>query len=186
MKKWLCALALVCGTVTSQALVIEGVNLPPQKTVAGQTLTLNGAGLRTVKLVVLPIKAYVASFYTPQPLRTPEAVMASSGPMQFNFQFLQGASQGQVTDAWTAQFKASVTFTYPGFEKDRDAFIGFFGPIKSGGVETVELVGENTLAYDDGKLKGTIVGRNFQKAFLSLWFGTSPVQDSLKDGLLGR
>jgi hypothetical protein len=106
--------------------------------------------------------------------------------MQFNFQFLQGASQGQVTDAWTAQFKASVTFTYPGFEKDRDAFIGFFGPIKSGGVETVELVGENTLAYDDGKLKGTIVGRNFQKAFLSLWFGSSPVQTSLKDGLLGR
>lgn len=168
-----------------QAKEIEGVTIAPTSVVAGQTLPLNGAGLRTVKLVIIPVKAYVAAFYAPKPLRTAADVMASSGPLQFQFHFLQGVSQKQVRDAWTAQFASSASFTYPGFEKDRDQFIGLFGAIKSGGNETVEIVGDSTLAYDDGKLKGSVSGRNFQKAFLSLWFGSSPVQDSLKSDLLG-
>ncbi len=170
----------------SKALTIEGVNVPPQAVVSGQTLPLNGAGVRTVTLAFIPIKAYVASFYAPETVRSSEAVMASPGPLQFNFTFLQGVSQKQVTDAWTAQFKASATSTYSGLAKDQAAFISFFGALKKGGVETVEIDGNETRAYDNGALRGTIQGKNFQKAFLSLWFGSSPVQASLKSDLLGK
>jgi len=176
-------IALLCPL--AHALEIEGITVAPTATVAGKTLPLNGAGLRTVVLLVVPVKAYVASLYAPSPLRTPAAVMASPGPLQFNFTFLQGVGQSQVTQAWQAQFDSSVSFTYPGFEKDRDAFIQFFGPLQKGGVETVEIDGDATRAYDGGTLKGTIAGRNFQKAFLSLWFGATPVQASLKTALLG-
>ncbi len=187
MKRAALLAAVIFGLLAplAQALEIEGVSVPPTASVSGQTLSLNGAGLRTVVLLVVPVKAYVASFYAPAPLRTPAAVMASPGPLQLNFTFLQGVGQSQVTQAWQAQFASSVTFTYPGFEKDRDAFIQFFGPLKKGGVETVEIDGTSTRAYDAGTLKGTIQGRNFQKAFLSLWFGTNPVQPSLKTALLG-
>ncbi len=179
--------AILLSTVpTALALQIEGVNVAPQVTVSGKTLPLNGAGVRTVVLLVVPIKAYVASFYAPAPLRSGKAVMASPGPLQFNFTFLQGVGQGQVTDAWTAQFKDSVTFTYPGFEADRDKFIKMFGPLKKGGVETVVIDGDDTRVYDSGTLKGTIAGRNFQKAFLSLWFGSNPVMPELKNALLGN
>ncbi|MEX1119006.1 MAG: chalcone isomerase family protein [Terrimicrobiaceae bacterium] len=176
----------VLFTLPLQALTIQGVEVAPQKEVSGQTLPLNGAGLRTVTLAFIPIKAYVASFYSPQPLRSYEAVLASPGPLQFNFTFLQGVSQKQVADAWTAQFKQSTSFTYPGLAKDQVTFVGFFGPLKKGGIETVEIEGSETRAYDNGTLRGTIQGRNFQKAFLSLWFGSSPVQDSLKSDLLGK
>ena len=84
----------------ARALTLEGVTVPPQATVAGQTLTLNGAGVRTVKLAFIPIKAYVAAFYAPTPLRSEQAVLASPGPLKFQFTFLQGVNQGQVTDAW--------------------------------------------------------------------------------------
>ncbi len=170
----------------SQALTIQGVDVAPQVVVSGKTLPLNGAGLRTVTLAFIPIKAYVATFYAPQPLRSHEAVLASPGPLQFNFTFLQGVSQNQVTDAWKAQFKESASFTYPELANDQATFIGFFGPLKKGGVETVEIVGNETRAYDNGTLRGTIQGKPFQKAFLSLWFGSSPVQDSLKSDLLGN
>jgi hypothetical protein len=47
-------------------------------------------------------------------------------------------------------------------------------------------VGTDTLVYDNETLKGTIPGRNFQKAFLSLWFGSKPIQADLKSALLGN
>jgi hypothetical protein len=95
-------------------------------------------------------------------------------------------NQGDVTEAWQEQFAASTGYTYPGFEKDRDAFIAMFGPLESGGAEVVQFIGTNTIVIDQGKAKGTIAGRNFQRAFLSLWFGNNPVSDSLKAALLGQ
>jgi len=180
------ALVYFVLSLTAPALEIEGVGIPPTATVSGQTLQLNGAGLRTVVLLIVPVKAYVASFYSPSPLRSENAVLTSPGPMQFNFTFLQAVPQGQVTRAWQAQFDDSVAYTYPGFVRDRDAFIKMFGALKKGGVETVELDGDVTRCYDNGVLRGSVQGRDFQKAFLSLWFGSNPVMPALKSALLGK
>ncbi len=179
-------LLILASLHIASAVEIEGVKVPAQAQVNGQTLPLNGAGLRTVVLLIIPIKAYVAAFYAPSPLRSEADVLASAGPLGFTFTFLKSVGQGQVTSAWTAQFADSNSFTYPGFEKDRDAFIALFGPLQTGGVESVQLVGTDTLVYDSGKFKGTISGRNFQRAFLSLWFGSNPVMPSLKTALLGQ
>lgn len=178
-------LLLIACIGPANAKVIEGVNVPAEKSVGGQTLQLNGAGVRTVTLAFIPIKAYVASFYAPGPLRSPDAVYASPGPLQLNFTFLQGASQGQVTDAWNAQFQASVTESYPTLQKDQAAFVKMFGPISKGATQTVEIVGNETKMFDSGVLKGSIAGKAFQKAFLSMWFGDNPVMPSLKAELLG-
>lgn len=168
------------------AVEIQGVTVPPQVQVAGSSLQLNGTGLRTFTLLMVPIKIYVAAFYTPAALRTSEAVLSSAGPMQFDFTFLRSVGQSDVTKAWTSQFAQSMGYTYPGYEKDRDAFIAMFGPLSSGGVEQVRLIGTNTVVFDQGTKKGTIPGRDFQKSFLSLWFGSNPVAPDLKDALLGR
>jgi hypothetical protein len=171
---------------SSYALQIQGVTVPSNVQVAGQPLQLNGAGLRTFSLVMVPIKIYVAAFYAPEPLRSASAVTASPGPIQFDFTFLRNVGQSDVTRAWSSQFAQSVSYTYPGYERDRDAFIGMFGPLKNGGMERVQFVGTNTLVYDSGTLKGTIAGREFQKSFLSLWFGSKPVAADLKSALLGN
>lgn len=181
------AAVLGCFSVSPlRALEISGVDVPAQKTVGGATLKLNGAGVRTVVLAVIPIKAYVAAFYAPAPLRAEKEVAASPGPLRFDFTFLQGVGQEQVTDAWNAQFKASASYTYAGLSKDQAAFVKMFGPLKKYGVETVVLQGEDTLVYDGGELKGKIAGKDFQKAFLSMWFGAKPVMPSLKSELLGN
>ncbi len=176
-------LVLVANT---QALTIEGVNVPATATVSGKTLQLNGAGVRTVKLAFIPIKAYVASFYSPAPLRSAQDVYSSSGPLQFNFTFLRGASQSQVTDAWNAQFKASVTQPYSGLADDQAKFVAMFGPLGQGDVETVEIDGNATRVLENGKVKGSVEGKEFQRAFLSMWFGSDPVLPSLKSDLLGN
>jgi hypothetical protein len=188
MKQKTCtALAILLLAIPAAfALEIQGVNVPQQATVNGQTLTLNGAGIRTVSIAFIPIKAYVAAFYTPAPLKSEEAVLASPGPLQFTFTFLKSVNQGQVTDAWQSQIQASMTSTYPGIEKDKAAFVAMFGPIAQGGSEMIQLVGTETQIYDNGQLKGAIQGRDFQKAFLNMWLGSNPVQQDLKTALLGN
>jgi Chalcone isomerase-like len=187
MKKYLIVLlTMLALSHAGVALEIQGVTVAPQVQVAGNSLQLNGAGLRTFNLLMVPIRIYVAAFYTPAALRTAEAVMASSGPMQFDFTFLRAVGQSDVTKAWSSQFAQSVNYTYPGYERDRDAFIAMFGPLSSGGVEQVRFVGTNTVVFDQGAKKGIIPGRDFQKAFLSLWFGKNPVAPDLKASLLGR
>jgi hypothetical protein len=178
--------ALLMGLTPLHALQIEGVSVPPTAQVAGDNLQLNGAGLRTFSLLMVPIKIYVASLYTPMAIRTADAMMDSAGPMQFDFTFLRAVSQSDVTKAWVSQFAQSVSYTYPGYARDRDAFIAMFGPLQNKGVEQVQFIGTNTVVVDQGIQKGTIPGRDFQKAFLSLWFGSDPVAPDLKAALLGK
>ena len=166
-------------------LVVEGYKFPNQRVVSGKELALNGSGIRSVKFGPLPIKAYVATFYTAAPLRSEKAVLASPGPFQFDFKFLKEVSQKQVTKAWTAQLDASNSYEYSGFDSDKAKFVSFFGPLSKGGTQTIVIDGDETRAYDKGKLKGAIKGRGFQRAFLCLWFGDKPVAPSLKKDLLG-
>lgn len=98
------ALLVLAALRPSLAVEIEGVQVPSQVQAGGQTLPLNGAGLRTVVLFIIPIKAYVAAFYAPAPLRYEADVVNSSGPLVFTFTFLKSVGQGQVKSAWTAQF----------------------------------------------------------------------------------
>ena len=174
------------GVLPARALEIHGVSVPPTAQVAGTNLQLNGAGLRTFSLLMLPIKIYVASLYTTSAIRTASAMMGSAGPMQFNFTFLRAVGQSDVVKAWSSQFAQSVSYTYPGYVRDRDAFIAMLGPLKNLGVEQVQFIGTNTVVIDQGTQKGIIPGRDFQKSFLSLWFGSKPVAPDLKSALLGK
>jgi hypothetical protein len=179
-----CAL-LLPGISRLEAVEVQGVSLPATVTVSGTALALNGAGLRTFKLLMVPIKVYVAALYAPSPLRSSAAVEATQGPLQFDFTFLRAVAKEDVSKAWSAQFAQSVSYTYSGYAKDRDAFIAMFGALPQGGVEQVRFVGTDTVISDCGTVRGTIPGRDFQKAFLSLWFGPKPVSRKLRDRLLG-
>jgi hypothetical protein len=179
-------LAVVAVLPIARATQIAGVDVPQQVTVSGKQLQLNGAGLRKFSFLGVPVNVYVAAFYTPAPLGTAQAVFASPGPMRFDFTFLLAVDQKKVTDAWTAQFDASAKASYAGFANDRARFIGMFGPLQKGGVQTVVLNGDSTLVHDSGAMKGTIAGRDFQQAFLGMWFGANPVTPDLKAALLGK
>ena len=181
----LLALTFACAFAPKSAcaLQIEGVEIPPQVKVGGTTLHLNGAGMRTLSPMGIPINLYVASFYSPTPIRSEKAALAAVAPLQFNFTFLQGVNQGIISRAWREQFSQSITETYPGY--DKDAFLRMVGNLDKYGRDTIEFVGDETRVLDSGNLIGTIHGRNFQKAYLCLLFGPKPTSSQLKPVLLG-
>jgi hypothetical protein len=179
---FLCLLAL--PLVSASSHIMEGIHLPSFRLVEDKTLTLNGAGVRSVSFFGLHVKVYVAGLYTERPML--EASDNVDQMMQLDFTFLRDVNQYRVTSAWESQLEDSVSHRhYDGYPKDRDRFISMFGPIKQGGTETVLLMGDDTVIIDQGVQKGRIAGRDFQKAFLSMWFGERAVAADLKSGLLG-
>lgn len=170
-----------------RSVTLEGVELPAQQELNGKTLYRNGHGLRSFTFYGLSMKMYVASFYSEIPFRSAEDVLSCSGcPMLFHFTFLRSVRQGQVKLAWQKQLDWSVSYTYDGYDKDKAAFVNMFGAMEDHGTVTVKFVGDETLVYDQGTLKGTIKGENFQRAFLTMWFGEQAVADDLKVALLGN
>jgi hypothetical protein len=167
------------------ALEIEGVKVPETAVVEGNHLTLNGAGLREIRILGAKIKLYVASFYAPIRVHTLDEALASPRPLEINFTFLKGISHGLVESSWRQQFANNATFTYPGFHRDQETFLRLLGSLDERGKDTVQFVGEETRVLDQGKLMGVIRGGDFQRAFLSLLFGTKPISRKLKSSLLG-
>ena len=111
-----------------------------------------------------------------------------NGPLQLDFTFLRYVNQSQVRSAWTQQLNYSVTHTdYERYEADRDHFIQLAseGPIENQGTQSVQMVGEETRIIDQGELRGIIYGKDFQRSFLSMWFGSKAVSEDLKSSLLG-
>lgn len=90
----LSAVVALWVTGAARAASIDGVGLPDTYQVGGQTLVLNGIGIRT--LTIFKVRAYVAGLYLPQKNRDPAAIMASPGPKVVLLQFLHSASKQQV------------------------------------------------------------------------------------------
>ena len=96
MKRRLALLAL-CGLVLAgpgRAASISGLSLPDTFPLAGQTLVLNGLGIRT--LTIFKVKVYLAGLYVAQRSRDGRAILASPGPKVILMQFLHKASKEDV------------------------------------------------------------------------------------------
>jgi hypothetical protein len=102
-----------------------------------------------------------------------------------DFTFLRSVGKSRVISAWSQQLAHSVSYSYDGYENDRDIFMEMFSsPIAYGGTQTVQIVGDDTVIVNQGVHKGSIPGKEFQRAFLSMWFGERAVGEDLKSGLL--
>src|SRR4029079_15241076 len=75
---------------------LAGVTLPDKADGKGQTLVLNGMGLRK-KFV---IKVYVGGLYLPSRERSGAKVLAADAPRRMVLDFLYGVSADQMCDAW--------------------------------------------------------------------------------------
>src|SRR5437899_1962102 len=78
------------------ALTVAGVNMEDKASVNGQSLVLNGAGLRKK----LFIKVYVGGLYLSAKQSNPATILATDGPRRQVMHFLYSVSKGQMCDAW--------------------------------------------------------------------------------------
>jgi hypothetical protein len=185
MRRWTALVVGIMLAVTAAgAGELAGVSLPDQVTVGGNTLELNGMGLRK-KMV---IKVYVAGLYLEEPSDDPAVIVGSTSTKRVVMHFLTGmATKTKMDEAWREGFEANSPDTYPALADRVTTFMGFFGDMKDGDEIVLTVVpGSGTTAALNGQDKGTISGDDFGTGLLKVWLGDHPPSDDLKAGLLGK
>lgn len=192
-------------------LTFEGIDLPGyhhhcRHSTDGRLLSRQGYGLRRYTFGGFSLKMYVAALYTTTTTddaldimvvasttsSTADTTTSSSMPSGggvLEFTFLRSVDQSKVRWAWQKQLEWSITHHYDGLNDDIAAFVKLFGPMARGGSITVQLSKDSTVIWENQDHHslpvGSIAGPDFSRAFWSMWFGDRPVQEDLKDALLG-
>ena len=181
------AASLVTGWSSAALAQVEiaGVQVPPQAEVAGKTLTLNGAGLRSRFFV----KVYVGALYLGN--RTVDAVKATEmrGPKRIAMHVVYDEiDEDKVRGAFEEGFVNNTA------EADRsalrsamDGFIALFPALKQGDVALIDLIpGDGIHVTINGARRGAVEGDDLQAAVMRIWLGDEPADSDLKAGMLGQ
>jgi len=163
------------------------VRFPETVNIAGQTVALNGAALRSWAT----LRIYAIGLYLPERNGTAAAVLASGGPKRITLALLRETSARELADALVEGIRdnhahAEVERLQPRIER-LAGVMAAVGVAPRGSQITMDFVpGRGTRFALDGERKGeAIEGDDFFPALLRIWLGERPPQAAMKDALLG-
>jgi hypothetical protein len=162
----------------------DGISFPTQIQAGGETLTLNGLGLR--KATIFNIKVYVGALYLRHPTADADAILHAKDPAQIELRFVFHATAGQLRSAWQEGFQKSAPGQLAQLRSRIAQLQDWMSGIGSGEAMTFLRIPGVGIQYSrDGTVRGTIPGDDFARAFLAIWLGSSPPSPQLRAGLLG-
>ena len=171
-------LAVAASAVAGEA---AGVKLPDTATIEGKTLKLNGIGLRKKMM----FKVYVAALYVETPSTDAATLLASDQVKSITLHILRGLDGAQIGEAISDGFWHNSKKQMPELNERLQKLIGMFPAVVEGDQIVLTYVpGKGTSVVAKGQARGTIEGKDFADALLSVWLGANPVQDDLKAALL--
>jgi hypothetical protein len=175
MSLWIFMLSVAWGGE------LAGVSLPDEVTVSGQTLTLNGMGLREK----LYIDVYVGGLYLPEKTTDASKAIQSDVPKRIVMHFVYSSvPANKLRDTFTEGF-AGVGAS--GLQSKIDQLNGWMEDLTTGDQVVLDYApGAGTTVTVKGAKKGTIAGADFMKALWGVYLGSSPPTAKLKSGLLGQ
>jgi hypothetical protein len=193
MKLWLSSAILSAGLLVTaqvqaqQAIEVEGQKFEPTVALAGQTLNLNGVGLRKRAI----FKVYVAGLYAGQKTADAAAIINEKGARRVSLRMLRDVDASSFIDSFNDGLKNNHT------EAQLTALKAQTDMLTS----TLKSIGEakkgDTINFDytpdggtritlNGQPKGdAIPGADFFSAVLRIWLGDKPADETLKKGMLG-
>jgi hypothetical protein len=174
-------------TAVGQTVDVEGVKFEPAVQVGGQTLQLNGTGVRTRAV----FKVYAAGLYVPQKSTDARALVAQKGPRRITMALLRDVSADSFSEALNDGLKANNSDAdLSALQSQIDALnasLKAVGAVKKGDTVLFEFVPDTgTRIVVNGQPRGaSIPGEPFFAAVLRIWIGDKPVDNGLKKGLVG-
>lgn len=172
--------------LAAPAAEIAGVKIEDKTRVGASELVLNGAGLR--KRVFFQV--YAIGLYLPQKSSDAAAVLQQGGPKRVAILMLRDVSADAFTEALADGIRANHSEAeMKALEprvKELSAIMAEIKEAKKGMAIALDWTGEATQLMVQGKPAGKpIAGEDFYRALLKIWLGDKPVQDDLKQALLG-
>ena len=175
------------AAVGAQPIELEGQKFEPTIQAGGQTLTLNGVGLRKRAI----FKVYVVGLYVPQKSTDAAMIINEKGPRRASLRMLRDVDADSFVSAFSDGLKNNLSDAQMTALKPQiDAFVGTLkgiGEAKKGDVINFDYTpADGTRIAVNGQPRGNAIpGQDFYAAVMRIWIGDKPVDDGLKKGLLG-
>jgi hypothetical protein len=190
MKKILLVIALVVTTIFSEAnaqkqIVFEGVTIPRTMAFENKILQLNGAGSRSKMWV----EVYIQALYLSQLSQNPKEIINDNLGMSIRIEITSAlVSSGKLTRAIHTGFEKSAGDNFNTLKPKMELLKSFLSDeITKGDVFelTYNPTDSSIWVTKNGTLKGKVPGFDFKKVFFGIWLGDNPVDEELKNSLLG-
>jgi len=180
-------LLLVCCLLllgeNAEAIKVYDIDLPETASVSGETLHLNGYGLRKKFF----FKIYLGSLYTGQKATTTKQILSQPGPKLIRMDFIHSkVDREKIVDAFAE-----------GFQKNSPQLVGkpetkqFLALFKADFIEgdrvdlTIAADGSVSARHNDREL-GSISSPELGQGVLLIYLGKKPADEDLKEGMLGQ
>jgi hypothetical protein len=182
----LAATLLNAASAAAREVVVAGIPVAEQATVASQRLLLNGVGVRTM----LGFRVYVASLYLPSPMRDTARILDKDTAKSLQVTLLRDTTTEQNLDALKdGMIDNNSPAELDAIQREIDLFFALIKQVHEVPTGTrIQLdyrPGEGTRLKIGNRELGVIPGERFSRAVLKIWLGGDPIQLSLKHSLLG-
>lgn len=184
------SLALASALLSPAHAVVEvaGVKFEDTYSLAGQTLQLNGAGLRKMMF----IKVYTLGLYVQRKETTPQALLNVPGYKSMHVVLKRDVKAQKLIDALVAGVENNTSdeelqVLRPRLEHLANG-LRSAGEIEEDTMVKIEFVpGLGTVvSHKDKIVVKDLPGEDFYRALMRIWLGEKPADRSLKAQLLGE
>lgn len=184
MKKIILSLFLSLFLASAAfAVEVAGLNLEPAVTVNGQSLKLNGYGVRK-KLFV---KVYIGSLYSAKRFQGASEALNDNGDKVIRMNFLHSkVDKEKIIDAFKEGFVNNSPDLAASVEVKK--FLSLFtADFIRGDVVDLTLRADGSVsASHNSKQLGIIASPKLARGVLAIYLGDKPADDDLKKGMLGK
>jgi hypothetical protein len=172
-------------TTPLRAASLEGYSLPDTYSLPGQTLVLNGIGIRT--LTIFRVKVYVAGLYVAQKSSDAAGIMASPGAKVVLMQFLHAAAKSDIEKQYREGESKNCGHgeCAPGDQADFDRLIAVTPARAVGETLTYIMTAKGLQVLADNKPLMSFDNPDLAKRILGGFIGPVPPSEELKKQLLG-
>jgi hypothetical protein len=188
MKRLVLVLIAILSFSNALAVEVAGVRFDDSLRLANSDVVVNGVGVR--KKVFFQV--YAMALYLPEKRGDATAVLSGKGAKRVAITLLRDLTAQQFVDALQEGIADNHSEAEAAALKDRvrqfsEAMLSV-GEAKTGSTVLIDWIpGAGTRLTVNGEVRGKDVdGDDFFAALLRIWLGSKPVQDDLKQALLGK
>jgi hypothetical protein len=166
------------------AVQLGGTTLPDSWKLDGETLVLNGAGLREYSFLRVPI--YAAALYFEKRETKARVLLEAHSPIVIHLKMLRDVSRADSVKGWQVYLSANCQLPC---QLDSEALASFNRLIpesKKQDEQTYVFSGGNVDVYLNTVKLGKVSDKRLAHTILRSWLGDEPTTESLKRALLGN
>ncbi len=167
------------------AASMDGVTVPDTYTADGQTLRLNGIGVRT--LTIFSVKIYVAALYLAAPSHDAGQILKSSSPRVLTLTFLHAGSKADIQKEYREGEKTNCGNggCNPADEGDFERLVAAAPAVAVGDTSTFIFTPKGFRVLANGRDIGDYANPDLGERVLAGFIGEHPPSAALRAALLG-